>query len=483
MLGQECMRIIANEGNELNEGQNPLVSIIVRTKDRPKLLKRALKSIADQNYRPIEVVLVNDGGCALDDEDIRRILGNVSLNYICLETNAGRAHAANVGIGSAKGKYIGFLDDDDELYPIHLVTLVPFLEQSDYKVAYTDSLMVYKEYNSHSHELNHEVKREVAFSYDFNYDRLVFENYIPLMCLLFERELVVTSGGFDPSLELYEDWDLLIRIGEKYPFYHIKQVTANYNQWSVDFQISQANRDMLFTRQAYEEVISRHIKKITPGMIHNIISEYAYNRRMLKDLIHEAESYKNFMRETKVQIDSLNAEVREREDRINTLSGELKEKEVQMQNLISESGERASRIDSLNAEVREREDRIKKLSGELKEKEVQINNLSGELKEKDLQINNLISESGERASRIDSLNTEVSARDTQLSALASLMSEREAESTTLKNTVHERDALITAMTNTRGWRILEKFRKVRDVIPGFSFFSGSRQKKTGRSER
>ena len=50
------------------EEKTPLVSIIVRTKDRPKLLKRALQSIFAQTYRPIEVVLVNDGGCDLPDD-------------------------------------------------------------------------------------------------------------------------------------------------------------------------------------------------------------------------------------------------------------------------------------------------------------------------------------------------------------------------------------------------------------------------------
>jgi glycosyltransferase involved in cell wall biosynthesis len=60
---------------------NPLVSIIIRTKDRPKLFKRALQSIAEQTCRPIEVVLVNDGGCDLDIEELKTILGDVSLNY------------------------------------------------------------------------------------------------------------------------------------------------------------------------------------------------------------------------------------------------------------------------------------------------------------------------------------------------------------------------------------------------------------------
>ena len=103
--------------------ENPLVSIIVRTKDRPKLLRNALKSIAAQNYRPIEVVLVNDGGCDLPPEDLKGVLGDVDLNYIRLEHNTGRAHAGNVGIENSKGEFIGFLDDDDELYPEHLEIL------------------------------------------------------------------------------------------------------------------------------------------------------------------------------------------------------------------------------------------------------------------------------------------------------------------------------------------------------------------------
>ncbi|MBI5675730.1 MAG: glycosyltransferase [Nitrospirae bacterium] len=64
------------------EEKKPLVSIIVRTKDRPKLLKNAIKSIAEQTYRQIEVVLVNDGGCDLNVEELKNMLGDIPL---CLE--------------------------------------------------------------------------------------------------------------------------------------------------------------------------------------------------------------------------------------------------------------------------------------------------------------------------------------------------------------------------------------------------------------
>ena len=76
-----------------NMANNPLVSIIVRTKDRPKLLNRALQSISAQTYRPLEVVVVNDGGCDLDVEELKDILRDISLNYMRLEKNTGRSHA------------------------------------------------------------------------------------------------------------------------------------------------------------------------------------------------------------------------------------------------------------------------------------------------------------------------------------------------------------------------------------------------------
>ena len=420
------MSIVAKKEQDLTEGQNPSVSVIVRTKDRPELLKRALQSIAAQDYRHIEVVLVNDGGCDLDVDELRGSLRDIFLNYIRLDKNFGRAHAGNVGIENAKGKYIGFLDDDDEYYPNHLATLVSFLERSDYKVAYTDSLMVHKKYNSDKYGLGRDVKKEVVFSYDFNYDRLIFENYIPFMCLLFERKVLITSGGFNNSLDLYEDWDLLIRIGKKYPFHHIKEVTANYNQWSADFQISQANRDQYFLRQAYLKVLSRHIKEITPTRIHGIISEYANARQVLKGIKSESDSQKNLL------------------------------------------SERDARINGLANEVSERDARINALSAEVRGKDTQINNLNTELNEMD--------------SRIDTLRAELSEKGARLNTFTSLIIEKEAEIAALKNAVRDRDGLIAAMRNTRGWRVLEKYRKIRDGLFG-PLFGIDHQKGTGRSQK
>ncbi|MDQ7787771.1 MAG: glycosyltransferase [Thermodesulfovibrionales bacterium] len=297
--------------------QNPSVSLIVRTKDRPKLLKDALRSIAGQVYRPIEVVLVNDGGCDLDISEIKNILGDVSLIYIRLGKNTGRANAGNAGIEHARGDYIGFLDDDDDLCPDHVSTLIGFLNQSEYKVVYSDAFFVFKEYDTEACEFKGR-RKELAFSRDFDYDLLVFENYIPFMCLLFSRDVFLDLHGLDVTLDLYEDWDALIRIGEKYPFHHIKRTTAYYNQWSSDFQISQDNRNQKYLEQSYMRVISKHLDKITPERIRRYMSRHVYTRNLVKEkeslvvnLSAEIERKDAALRESNSRKDMLSSEIRE----------------------------------------------------------------------------------------------------------------------------------------------------------------------------
>lgn len=302
--------------------ENLLVSIIVRTKDRPALLRRALKSIAAQTYRPIEVVLVNDGGCDLDAEELGRILGDASLNYIRLRENRGRARAGNTGIENARGDYIGFLDDDDEFYPEHVMQLTNFLYQSAHEVAYTDALSIYRE---NEHVLNGQeiadAAHELVFSHDFSYGLLLFENYIPFHCLLFHRDILVKSGGFDPSMDLYEDWDLLIRIGEKQPFSHIRETTAKYHYWSPELQIAQKNRDAGFLRDSYLKVLSKHIGKITPEHVHEYMSISLSERLLLKRLERKADLIRN------ERIELLEAEIHEKNSQIENLSDIVRSKD------------------------------------------------------------------------------------------------------------------------------------------------------------
>ncbi len=325
-----------------------LVSIIVRTKDRPLLLKRALTSIAAQTYRPIEVVLVNDGGCELDVKAIRSVLGGVSLKYVRLCDNTGRACAGNAGIEHAEGAYVGFLDDDDDLCPDHISTLTFFLRDTDYRIAYTDSIMVYKEYRPEASGFI-EVKREAVFSSDFDYDRLLFENYIPFMCLLFERDALLVAGGFDPDLHLYEDWDLLLRIGERYPFHHIKKVTAHYNQWASDLQISQDNRDRNFVEESYRAVAAKHMRKITGKRIFRYVTDVSSLRGTLRELRARSESLERSLTEQTYLTSSLKASLVEKDKAAADLQEMLSQRDraaADLQEMLSEKDARIGTLET-----------------------------------------------------------------------------------------------------------------------------------------
>jgi glycosyltransferase involved in cell wall biosynthesis len=116
----------------------PLVSVIVPTCNRPDMLVAALQSILSQTYQHYEIIVVNDGGV-----DVGLIVGWLNrqgdMTYVRHDRHRGLAAARNTGLKLARGKYIAYLDDDDTFYPDHLETLVTFLEESDFEVAYTDA--------------------------------------------------------------------------------------------------------------------------------------------------------------------------------------------------------------------------------------------------------------------------------------------------------------------------------------------------------
>jgi glycosyltransferase involved in cell wall biosynthesis len=91
----------------------PKFSIIIPTYNRKDLLKRAIDSIINQNFKDYEIIVVNDGG-----ENIEEVINNFNnekIKLIQYAVNKGLPYAKNLGIRYAKNEWIIFLDDDDEL--------------------------------------------------------------------------------------------------------------------------------------------------------------------------------------------------------------------------------------------------------------------------------------------------------------------------------------------------------------------------------
>jgi glycosyltransferase involved in cell wall biosynthesis len=421
----------------------PLVSIIVRTKDRPILLKKALKSIASQTYRTLEVVLINDGGCDLDVEELKSILGDIRVQYTKLDKNTGRAHAGNAGIESAQGDYIGFLDDDDEYYPDHIVTLVNILETYDYKAAYTDAYISFFDFDPEEKEFIQKEKR-LFMSRDFSLQELLIDNYIPLLSLLFRSDVLRDHKGFDEKFDIYEDWDLLIRIADKYPFYHAGKVTAEYIQWSNHLQISQSPLFFEKTAAYHNQIIIKHKNKYTPEIIRSLVQ----SRRMLRDKDARITTLEHAIWDTEDQDKGMH-------ERISGLEKTLQGKE-------DELDEHLQKIRDIEKTIRGKDDRIECLDNAIGDQAKQITELKNTIQNRDFEILDLRKSVREKDGSIDELEEKVRKKACDIVNLEEIKQH-------LKAAYQEKEAALNRILHSHGWKGLLLYYKTRDrIFPPFT---------------
>ncbi|MEP6993344.1 MAG: PIG-L family deacetylase [Acidobacteriota bacterium] len=200
------------------------VSVVVRTRNRPALLREALDSLRGQTVRPRQVVVVNDGGAS--PREVTDAFGDAF--EIVLEDSKqrrGRSAAANRGVALARETLVAFLDDDDRCFPDHIERLMAGQRQGPEPVVYTDAVTVVYGQGEDGWEPR---VRTLQYSLDFDPDYLLLANYIPIHTLLAPRELLRKVGGFDEGLEYSEDWDFLIRLSAETPFRHLRAVTCEY---------------------------------------------------------------------------------------------------------------------------------------------------------------------------------------------------------------------------------------------------------------
>ena len=206
------------------------VSVVIRTKDRPDSLGRALRSVAAQTLLPAEVVVVNDGGA-----DPSPVLAGFSDRFpvalVGFPASIGRSRAAQAGLEAATGTHVLFLDDDDDLRAEHLRTLADAIADEGVRAAYTDVECVAEEKDGTG------ATRTVAegiLGGPLDPSRLLFENTIPIMAVLVDRSLALEVGGFDPGLTYFEDWDLWLRLARRTRIHHCPVTTATYHLGSAD---------------------------------------------------------------------------------------------------------------------------------------------------------------------------------------------------------------------------------------------------------
>lgn len=199
----------------------PLVSVIVRSLDRPEL-RQALASIVTQTWPELEIVVVAAaaGHAPLPPAtELAPHAGRRELRLLQTDVQRARSLNANVGLDAATGQYLIFLDDDDWFSPDHVERLVATLQAHPGALAaYTGVAMV----DADGRPLGQ------VFDMPFDSVRQLSGNLTPIHAVLFDRALLQRGCRFDESLDRYEDWDFWLQVAQHTVFVHLPGVSAAY---------------------------------------------------------------------------------------------------------------------------------------------------------------------------------------------------------------------------------------------------------------
>ena len=199
-------------------------TVIVRTKNRPDLLREAIASILAQSTAPREVLIVNDGE-ATPPGILPASTAETTWREI-QSKGSGRSAAWNLAASRACGKWLLSLDDDDVWFADHIATFAQH-ESSAEKFMYSDALKSVWDLDASGAR---RLKTPAAPFKGGPFDRSKLEtmNFIPTCGWAVNRELWLELGGIDESLELFEDWEFLLRLSDRTDFLSTGTVTSEY---------------------------------------------------------------------------------------------------------------------------------------------------------------------------------------------------------------------------------------------------------------
>jgi len=244
----------------------PLVSIIVPTFNREKLILRALESIFTQTYPNIEIIIVDDNSSD-NTEGVVKELNRKNIKYFKHTQNTGGGGARNTGIVNANGTFLTFLDSDDEYVNDKIEIQVSYFLDSkcDDKTILFAPVIMNDGKQSVILPQYRDIKDLNIIDYIFVEEGLIQTNTIFLKSN-FAKEVL-----FDNTLRKHQDYDFVLRaskLGAKFQMSE-KPLTIWYTDFRTDrmgrkseyeysYNWLQKNRSS-FSTQAYAKFIVRDI--------------------------------------------------------------------------------------------------------------------------------------------------------------------------------------------------------------------------------
>jgi glycosyltransferase involved in cell wall biosynthesis len=205
----------------------PRISVVVPSFNQAKYLELTLRSILDQNYPELELIVIDGGSIDESPAIIRKY--EQHMKFWCSEPDGGQVQGIIKGFALATGEILCFLNSDDLFEPGVLLEVGEyFARHSSVDAVYGNTLWIDAEGNPLRQ------RKEMHFN---RFIWLYTYNYIPGMSMFWRRTIYDRVGGFDPAFQLAFDADLWIRFSDHGSIRHVAR------QWSqMRFYPAQKNQ-------------------------------------------------------------------------------------------------------------------------------------------------------------------------------------------------------------------------------------------------
>ncbi|TKD71858.1 glycosyltransferase [Pseudalkalibacillus hwajinpoensis] len=220
---------------------------------------RAIKCALAQTYENIEVIVVNDGS-KVNEEKLTPFLNKV--RYI-KKGNGGTGSALNTGIRAATGKYFSWLSSDDLYRPDKVEKQLNFMKQHQASVSYSNYVLI--------DENDKPKSGNVGVSFP---NRLQFYKTLKAGCpingctVMMKMDIFQEVGLFDESLSYAQDYDLWLRVVQKYDFHYVEEPLVFYRvhgEMGTKKHATDIPREIQLVRNRYRKsILDLILRETTP---------------------------------------------------------------------------------------------------------------------------------------------------------------------------------------------------------------------------
>jgi len=209
--------------------EEELVSVVIPTHNRGYCIERSIRSVLNQTWGNLELIVVDDAST----DDTETVINNITdsrIRYIKLEKNGGANRARNIGIQNARGNYVAFNDSDDEWLPKKLekqMQLMKLQERIDGEKVGAVYCVMNKYSNGKVCQIIPQMEMLGENGIGDIYEYMQGNMFIGMPTLLVRKGVLEQVGIFNEELKRLQDWELLLRIAQRYKFYLVQEGLIN----------------------------------------------------------------------------------------------------------------------------------------------------------------------------------------------------------------------------------------------------------------